>query len=413
VANYAGQTVQFALDAYSLYGNQMAIDSFFVGPKSIGGNVALAGGPENGSTLSPALTACTDADGYTYYTDGNSARYLFGVNWGTNAAAKTQATAKLTVDRKWFIAEDVANLKATYTMQRYWNVNLNGATISTPVSVRFFYTQRELDSIIQAKDDFLANNPGSNDEGLVWFKTVSGDFVPTVNSVTPDGVVSAIPLTNTNTTGATINGVLYAQFDGITSFSGGTAATGVGLGTPLPVTLLSFNATRTGKVNKITWSTVREINANSFVVERSLDGRNFTEIGRVAASGNSTSTLDYSFIDNTPVRGFNYYRLRLVDRDNSARYSTVKNVRNEGSADVAIYPNPVNNAMQLNIAADKSDRATVQIFDLSGKMVYSQASSINEGLNYFNINTSKLNNGAYVIKVQLTDDVIVKKFNKL
>ena len=418
ISNFAGQTVQFAFDAFGKFGNSMGMDSFFVGPKTVAGNVALAGGTETGASLAPALTACTDAGGWTYYTDGNSSRYLFGVQWdpsgnGSNAAAKAQATAKLTIDRKWFAAEDVPNLKATYTMQRYWDVNLNGASLAAPVNVRFFYSKREFDSIIVAKDNFLAANPGSLDEGFVWFKTNSGAFVPSNATVTPDAVLNAIPLNNVNVAGATINGILYAQFDGVTSFSGGTAASGVGPSTPVPVSLLSFTAQRTGRVNKITWSTSQEINTSHFVVERSTDSRNYTAIGQVTAAGNSNNTRNYSFIDNTPTRGINYYRLRIVDTDSRAKFSAVRNVRNEGTADVAVYPNPVSDVLQVNITSDKLDKASISVSDMNGKLVSVKAISLNEGANYININTANLSSGTYVIKIQLNNDLVVRKFNKL
>ncbi len=418
ISSFAGQTVQLAFDGYGKFGNNMAIDSFFVSPKTVGGNVALAGGTETGATLTPALTACADANGWTYYTDGNSSRYLFGVQWdpssnGSNAAAKTLATAKLTIDRKWFAAEDVPNLKATYTMQRYWDVNLNGATLTSPVNVRYFYSQRELDSIILAKDNFLAANPGSVDAGFGWFKTISGAFVPSSATVTPDGVPNAIPLVDANSGGATINGILYAQFNGVTSFSGGTAESSVGHSIPLPVGLLSFNAQRTGRVNTITWSTTQEINTSRFVVERSTDGRDYNAIGQVAAAGNSNNTRNYSFIDNTPTRGINYYRLRIMDVDSREKFSPVKNVRNEGTADIAVYPNPVIDVMQVNITSDRLDRASISVTDMNGKLVYVKAISLNEGSNYLNINTAHFSTGTYVIKIQLNDDLVVRKFNKL
>jgi len=418
VGDYAGQTLQFAFDAFGLFGNMIAIDSFFVGPKTVAANIALAGGTETGATLAPALTPCTDADGWTYYSDGNSARYLFGVQWdpagnGSNAAAKAQATARLSVDRKWFAAEDAVNLKATYTMQRYWDVDLNGSLLTSPVNVRFFYSQRELDSIIVAKDNFLAANPGAVDGGFGWFKTISGAFVPSGATVIPDGVPNAIPLADANTGGFTINGILYAQFNGVNSFSGGTAESAVGHGIPLPVGLLSFNAKRTGRVNTVSWSTSVEINTSRFSVERSTDGRNYSTIGVVAAAGNSSDTRNYSFIDNTPVRGINYYRLRMMDVDGREKLSPVRNVRNEGTADVAVYPNPVRDVMQVNITSDKLDRASISVTDLGGKLVYVKAISLNEGANYLNINTANFSSGTYVIKIQLTNDLVVKKFNKL
>lgn len=418
IGSYAGQTVQFAFDAYGNFGNQMGMDSFFVGPKSVGGNVALAGGQETGISLLPSLTQCTDSDGWTYYSDANSARYLFGVQWdpsGTsaNTVARNQATAKVTVDRKWYAAENTAQQMATYTMQRYWDLNLNGAALTGPVNVRFFYSQRELDSILVAKDNFIAANPGAIDEGFRWFKTVSGAFVPSPASVNFDSVVNDLELEDVNTSGATINGVLYAQFNGITSFSGGTAASGAGPSTPLSVALLSFNAQRTGRVNKLSWSTSQEINTDRFVVERSTDSRNYVALGQVDAAGNSSNNISYSFIDNAPVRGMNFYRLRIIDNAGIEKFSAVRNVRNEGTADVAIYPNPVSDKMTLNITSDKIDRAEISITDMNGKTVYVKALGINEGMNYINVNTNNISSGSYIIKIQLNGDMVVRKFNKL
>ena len=417
IGQYAGETVQFAFDAFGEFGNQMAIDSFFVGPKTVGGNVALAGGQETSASLSPSLFQCTDADGWTYYSDGNSSRYLFGVQWdpsnsGANAGARGLATAKVTVDRKWYAAENAALQLATYTMQRYWDVDLNGAAMTGPANVRFFYSQREFDSIIAAKDNFIATN-GGTDEGFLWFKTVSGEFIPSPTSVTYDAVQNAIELQNENTGGATINGVLYAQFNGITSFSGGTAASGVGPDNPLPVGLLSFNAQRAARLNMISWITTQEINTDKFIVERGTDGRNFSPIGEVAAAGNSANNINYSFIDYTPVMGINFYRLKVVERNGHTKFSGVKSVRNEGTADIAIYPNPVKDMMLVNITSERIDKAVITITDMNGKLVQVKSNAIGEGSNYININTAGMSSGTYIVKIQLTDDVVVRKVNKL
>ena len=418
VGQFAGQTIQFALDAYSRFGNRIAIDSFFVGPKTVAGNVELAGGQENGLSLTPALTACTDANGWTYYSDGNSARYLFGIQWdpsntGANAAARTQATARINIDRKWFGAENTAQRMATYTMQRYWNVNLNGATLQSPVNVRFFYPRREFDSIIDIKNKFIIANPGATDEGFKWFKTSSGAFQPSAASVNFDSVVNDVELIDVNTSGATINGVLYAQFNGVTNISGGTAASGVGPTTPLPVGLLAFNAQRAGRVNRITWTTAQEVNTLNFTVERSSDSRNFTSIGAVAAAGNSANNINYSFIDYTPALGINFYRLRAVDNSGQVRYSPVRNVRNEGTADIALYPNPANDRLLVNINSDRNDQATVVITDLNGSTIFTRKMSITQGMNYLPVQTAALAAGTYVIRVLLSNDMIVRKFSKL
>ncbi len=176
--------------------------------------------------------------------------------------------------------------------------------------------------------------------------------------------------------------------------------------------MLSFNAQRTGRVNRISWSTSQEINTNYFIIEHSTDGRSFSAIGQLPAAGNSGNTLNYSFVDNTPVRGINFYRLKVVDNGGHEKFSAVRNVRNEGTADISIYPNPVRDVMLVNITSDKIDKAGISITDMNGKTVYVKTMSISEGMNYVNVNTANISSGTYVIKIQLNDDLVVRKFNK-
>lgn len=291
IGAYAGQTVQFAFDAYSDFGNQMAIDSFFIGPKTTAKNVALAGGNESDTTLTRAIVACDDK-GWTYYHTANSADYLFGVQWdpsntGANAAAKAVATAKLGVTPIWYAAEDPDNLKATYTMQRYWNVNLNGAALTGPVNVRFFYAKGELDSMNLAKTNFIANNPGTSDKGTTWFIKSSGAFNP-YTDVTADGVANSTAITNTNSIASNINNILYAQFNNITNLTGGSATTSVG-----SATAITYTFTGTGNWNlAANWSnnTVPPTTlpaGSSIVINHSVGGQCVLNVSQTISAGAS------------------------------------------------------------------------------------------------------------------------------
>jgi hypothetical protein len=180
-----------------------------------------------------------------------------------------------------------------------------------------------------------------------------------------------------------------------------------------PVTLLSFDARRNGTVNELTWSTSQEQNTSKFLVERSTNGREFSEIGFVNAAGNSNVTRNYRFTDPSPVKGINYYRLRIVDNDNTFKYSLIKNVRNLGVADLSIAPNPVQQTMRITIDADKAEKATISITDPSGKRVSLTTANIVSGTNYIEVPVSNIAKGSYIVLVQLTDQTIVRKISKL
>ncbi len=183
--------------------------------------------------------------------------------------------------------------------------------------------------------------------------------------------------------------------------------------TVLPVSLASFNAVRSGSVNKLNWSTSIEVNLDNFTVQRSTNGRDYTEIGKVSATGNSGSTVNYAFTDNNPVKALNYYRLMIVDRTGQVKYSDIRTVRNEGTADVTVTPNPVKNTAVLKVTSDVQDKATIVISDMSGKIVYRNNATIAAGTNTVSLELAALSVGTYVVKVQLNKDFIVTKINKL
>jgi len=95
-------------------------------------------------------------------------------------------------------------------------------------------------------------------------------------------------------------------------------------GVPLPILLTDFTAGRQDNTALLQWQTAQEDNTREFLVQRSPDGTIFSTIGSVAAAGNSSITLDYSFVDGSPIAGNNYYRLEEVDLDGYTTYTPVR-----------------------------------------------------------------------------------------
>ncbi|MCC6252410.1 MAG: hypothetical protein IT238_08120, partial [Bacteroidia bacterium] len=122
----------------------------------------------------------------------------------------------------------------------------------------------------------------------------------------------------------TINvGTKTISWDGLTNFSD---FTGLGNGSPLPITLLEFNAQPVIDEVSITWTTASEINNDYFNVERSKDGIHFESIAQIPGAGNSHTILNYKTMDAQPYEGVSYYRLKQTDFDGKFEYSTIKSV---------------------------------------------------------------------------------------
>lgn len=170
--------------------------------------------------------------------------------------------------------------------------------------------------------------------------------------------------------------------------------------TPLPVTLSSFNvrAEGTSTVN-INWSTSSESKAKHFDIERSIDAKRWETIGNKASSGNSSTLLSYSFTDNTPKQGLNYYRLKMVDQDGSFALSRMESVSigSHTAQVVSVYPNPTSDVLHLN-TADQTGLKQVAILSASGATAYQSNTYPANG-----INVKNLSGGLYVVKVTHSD----------
>ncbi len=101
---------------------------------------------------------------------------------------------------------------------------------------------------------------------------------------------------------------------------------------PLPSTGLYLQGALNGSDVKLNWKTQTEINSKNFVIERSSDGTNFTEIGIKDAAGNSTTEKSYDYLDQNMAVSIYYYRLKMIDRDDRYGYSNIVAIRKAGGS---------------------------------------------------------------------------------
>lgn len=165
----------------------------------------------------------------------------------------------------------------------------------------------------------------------------------------------------------------------------------------LPLELLSFDAANADRVNKLSWTTANENGTREFVIERSVDGVNYSAIGSVAAES------QYSFTDMLPA-SVNYYRLKMVDQDNSFTYSGVKKVTGTAAtATVTCYPNPVVNT--INVRVNGTDAAQYVLATIDGRVL--QAGMIANGQG--SLNVSNAPHGMLVVRVENETFKILKQ----
>lgn len=144
----------------------------------------------------------------------------------------------------------------------------------------------------------------------------------------------------TNSGKCAYNGSPYCEPSG--GFTGPTGYYEGGYDGTLPVKLLNFQAAAEDEAVNLSWTTTTERDLLKFVLQRSENGIDFQDIAEIAGSGANTDNVEtsYSFKDKAPLLGFNYYRLKSVDLDETFEFLGLELVKFNGSKHMSVYPNP-------------------------------------------------------------------------
>jgi len=174
----------------------------------------------------------------------------------------------------------------------------------------------------------------------------------------------------------------------------------------LPTELTTFKGTADGCEVTLLWKTASETNSDYVMIQRSPNGVNFADVGRITAAGNSSSMQTYDYVDESVIRQENYYRLKFVDNDGTHKYSDIIQVKADCkriSGDILdVYPNPViaNNDVYLRMTSGTNEIADVVVLDISGKIVFQDKFELEEGINVFNFPTNTLATGTYFVRLE-------------
>jgi PKD repeat protein len=181
---------------------------------------------------------------------------------------------------------------------------------------------------------------------------------------------------------------------------------------PLSVELVNYAANCDEDGTHLSWSTSNETNSHSFLIERSTNGASFELIGELPAAGNSSQMRHYTFTDKNRTTN-SYYRLSEQDlngvvAEHGAIYVDCE--KEGGLLDATIYPNPSNGAINLSVFSQISGIGTVNILDMTGKLIYSDDKvQFKKG---FNLSTYSpvILPGVYFISIEVGSERRVLKF---
>ena len=168
----------------------------------------------------------------------------------------------------------------------------------------------------------------------------------------------------------------------------------------LPLELASFTGKTESRSNMLRWETLTEKNVQWHIVERSVDGIKWMEVGKTAGQMDAQVPVKYELEDRAPLAKA-YYRLRSVDYDGAENFSNsiVLTRKGEHFGITAAFPSPTKNELTVQFASLAEETVTIQVTDFAGRLVLTQEFDADNGINEAVLQLANLQTGVYLVRI--------------
>lgn len=321
----------------------------------------------SGNTDGLGFSSTSGATGFLH-----SAGFLMAAHNGQSNTVRTNpslagvtSTSTLNVwNRAWYVERSGGNSTGTVTISLNFS-DYNGTTPATTNTYALIYNPTD-GSFASIGNRLIATAATSVSGGTVSFKVTAGNLPNGYYSI----VYSASPIS-------------------------------------LPLELTAFTVANRQGGALLSWTAEQATNVDHFDIQRSTDGAVFTTIGSVTARNEASATA-YTFTDNAPQMGLDYYRLAIVDRDDGRRYSRIATFESASAAVmIHLYPNPV--VDMLHMTTGGTAPLDILIVDVRGRILrrVNQASG-----SVVDIPVNQLPKGVYFAVVVTGQSKFIRTFMK-
>ncbi len=246
------------------------------------------------------------------------------------------------------------------------------------------------------KDPLFKNTNNLLGSDAIWRTVDDGLNVqtnsPAINAGSNTNLPNAISpkwakVTNSQAITTDITGVTNRIMEGIVDIGAFEFAAA----TPLPLTLIEFTAQPIFSDVVLIWKTTNEQNIEKFIIESSINGSTFQEIGQLRAQ--NLEKNEYEFITKNLANNDYYFRIKTIENNGKAIDSKILFVKIKENKSLKLVPNPAKDYVKITGELDSLNPDFVKIFDLKGNSIDFKLNSENE------INISNLLKGVYFIRL--------------
>lgn len=383
----------------------------------------ISGNGSNGATVTVRWTFKISATNFTTYllpcagATSGSTNYKYALNTGlgqgspiTVSPTANPLTISKSSDQTLYGYNSIAVFTITIGNPGAYDITIDKITDEIPAGFIF----QSLDATSQVSNNNSTSAPSAGASGTINFEGgvsagVSASYVvPAGGSLVLQysAIAPAYDASNLTTTAR--------DYVGVTEV--GSAQNTVSVSGTLPVSLLLFKATRQSEHVRLDWTTAFENNSNHFEIERSDNNISFIKIGEVTAAGNSFNNKSYSFIDHAFLSRNVMYRLKMVDKDNTSKYSPIIILAGKtGQLMIQkILNNPFEKSFGILLTSEKKLPVSLILSDISGKTIRRINEIIDHGTNYLTLEgLESLAPATYVLQIISGEDILRAKLVKI
>ncbi|MBE9461013.1 T9SS type A sorting domain-containing protein [Dyadobacter subterraneus] len=358
-------------------------------------------------TGGPTISSVTNI-GATGLTVNFAGTNITSLNWtirnNTGVSLASGKTGTLTSNSATLAFGNIVN--GTYTLQiqggdcvstvsaQNFNININcnrGPVVSEVANV----TNTSLSFQFDGDGVYVIN----------W-RIMQGNDLVTESSVSPQNARPTINYTNL------ANGNYTLQIQG-GSCNSAVSSKAFALGVPLPIEVSNFTATPVSKGIDLSWKVLSEKNGEGFEIIRFNDSKlNASQtIGKVALTEQKIG--DYSFLDENPEPGINYYQLKQIDFDGTFEKSRIISAKFDLLSEAFISPNPAVDFVNVQFTSKTSGNSGIELYNMAGIKLSTSTINVTPGQNSYKMNVGKLGQGYYFVKVLHGDQNTPLRFIKV
>jgi hypothetical protein len=323
---------------------------------------------------------------------------------GTAVSGKVNTCVTLDATQQYFNADPY--------VQRHFDIEPATNASTATATVTLYFTDAEFvlyntNNPVRPKLPTVAGG-GNADPNIANVKITQfhGTPIGGLPTATPGNYTGIRVLINP--TSVTYNGSYWSVTFNVTGFSGFYAHSN-NWTTPLPISLNYFRGTRQGTNHLLDWKvTCNSTPSVTMMLERSGNSTGpFAGINTQSADA-VRCNQPFNYTDAQPLKGMNYYRLKMVDADGKISYSGIVALLNavKGFEIINVAPNPVTSSglFKLNVTSAQSTKVDLLITDMMGRVVMRQSNTLFDGYNSIDMNVSTLASGTYTISAVTADE---------